>query len=99
MKKIPLKRIAFEFLNTKYRNVRICRQIHELNDRRVEKFITNEFESIVEFTYYYSGKERRTRVNNLLRQHINKYIDIHYLVFEIYVLEWCYDHAHETIEM
>ena len=69
-----MKRVVYEFLNTKYKGVLVYHQRFSLHDRITEKFVTDSYESIMEFTYYYSGKDRRYHLNNLLLSHVRRYI-------------------------
>ena len=94
-----MKRLVWEFLNTKYRNVIVYHQTFNLSDKLMEKFITNEGNGVIQFTRFHSGKETRTRVNHFLKGDIKKYFDIHEIDIEMYVLEWCRDKSIETIEM
>lgn len=97
---VMMKRVVYEFLNTKYKGVLITHQRFSLHDRITEKFVTDSYESVMEFTYYYSGKDRRYHLNNLLLSHVRRYIsDIHPFDVEIYVLEWCRDKSVRTVEM
>lgn len=68
----------------------------DLNDKRVEKFMTDDFEDIADLVYHYRGNDRRTRVSSLVKRHIKQYMDIHDIVIEHYVLEWCYDKRSRT---
>lgn len=95
-----MKRLVWEFLNTKYKNVVIYREVHNLVDSRMEKFIGDTFiENIVQFTYYHSGKEIRTRVNSFIRGDIKSYFGIEYIDIEMYVLEWARNKTSYTIEL
>lgn len=94
-----MKRLVWEFLNTKYHDVIISRQMFDLSDKLVEKFITDRGNVIIQFARYHSGKDVRTRVNSYLRGDIKKYFDIHEIDIEMYVLEWCRDKSIMTIEM
>ena len=94
-----MKRLVWEFLNTKYNGVLIYRQMFDLSDKLVERFITDRGNNIIEFVRFHSGKDVRTRVNNFLKGDIKKYFDIHEIDIEMYVLEWCRDKSIETIEM
>jgi hypothetical protein len=94
-----MKRVIFEFLNARFKGVLVYHQRFSLSDKRTEKFITSRGNGIIEFSHFYSGKEIRTRVNSFLRSDIKNYFDIHEIDIEIYVLEWCYDKKHSTVEM
>ena len=94
-----MKRLVWEFLNTKYRNVVVYHQIFDLSDKLMEKFITDRGNGIIEFVRFHSGKDVRTRVNSFLREDIKKYFDIHDIDIEMYVLEWCRDKSSKVIEM
>ena len=94
-----MKRMVWEFLNTKYRNAVVYHQIFDLSDKLMEKFITDKGDGIVEFVRYHHGKDVRTRVNSFLREDIKKYFDIHDIDIEMYVLEWCRDKSSKVIEM
>jgi hypothetical protein len=52
---------------------------------------------IMKYTYYFSGKEVRTRVNSFVRNDIKSYFDLDDI--EIYVLDWCRDKSIEDVEM
>ena len=94
-----MKRLVWEFLNTKYSGVMIYHQMFNLSDKLMEKFITDGGNGIIEFVRFHSGKDVRTRVNNFLKGDIKRYFDIHDFDIEIYVLEWCRDKSCKTIEM
>jgi hypothetical protein len=88
-----MKRLVWEFLNAKFRNVLIYRRVWDLSDSRKEEFLNDRGSGIVQLTRYHSGKEVRTRVNSFVRRDIKSYFDIHEIDIEMYVLEWCRDNA------
>ena len=94
-----MKKMVWQFLNTKYRNVLVYHQLFNLSDKLMEKFITDKGDGIVEFVRFHSGKDVRTRVNNFLIGDIMRYFDIDRFDVEIYVLEWCRDKSTKVIEM
>ena len=94
-----MKRVVYEFLNTKYKGVLITHQRFDLVDKLMDKFITDKGEVIMQFSRFHSGKETRTRVNIFLKATIKKYFDIHDIDIEMYVLEWCRDKSIKTVEM
>lgn len=96
---VMMRRIIYEFLNTKYKGVLITHQRFDLSDKLVESFITDKGNGIIQFVRYHSGKDVRTRVNSFLRGDIKKYFDIHDIDIEIYVLEWCRYKSVKTVEM
>ena len=89
-----MRKMVWQFLNTKYNGIVIYHQIFDLSDKLMEKFITDKGNGIIEFVRFHSGKDVRTRVNSFLRVDIKKYFDI-----EMYVLEWCRDKSSKVIEM
>jgi len=94
-----MRKMVWQFLNTKYNGIVIYHQIFDLSDKLMEKFITDKGDGIVEFVRFHSGKDVRTRVNSFLREDIKKYFDIHDIDIEMYVLEWCRDKSSKVIEM
>ena len=94
-----MRKMVWQFLNTKYSGVVIYHQIFNLSDKLMEKFITDRGNGIIEFVRFHSGKDVRTRVNSFLREDIKKYFDIHDIDIEMYVLEWCRDKSSKVIEM
>ena len=94
-----MKRLVWEFLNTKYSGVMIYHQMFNLSDKLMEKFITDKGNAIIDFHRFHSGKEVRTRVNYFIRTDIKKYFDIHEIDIEMYILEWCRSKSCKTIEM
>jgi len=94
-----MRKIIWQFLNTKYSGVVIYHKVFELDNSRNEKFVTNMHESIMEITYFYNGKEIRTHVSPNIRKNIEDYFCMHYLDVEGYILSWCRDKSVETIEM
>ena len=96
---VIMKRLIWEFLNTKYKDIVIYHQRFSLINRVTEKFVTDSYESIMELTYFSSGKDVRTHVNNFLKGDIKRYFDIHDFDIEIYVLEWCRDKSTKVVEM
>ena len=96
---VVMRKLVWQFLNTKYEGIVIYRQMFDLSDKLMEKFITDRGDGIMEFSRFHSGKEVRTRVNSFLRGDIKNYFDIDYIDIEMYVLEWCRDKSIKTIEM
>jgi hypothetical protein len=94
-----MRRLIWEFLNTRYKDIVIYHQVYEFNNRRTEKFVSNSFESIIEFTYFYSGKDIRTHITPTIRRGIRNYFDINPLDVEGYILEWCRDKSVETVNV
>ena len=94
-----MRKMVWQFLNTKYNGIVIYHQLFNLSDKLMEKFITDRGDGIMEFSRFHSGKDVRTRVNSFLREDIKKYFDIHDIDIEMYVLEWCRDKSTKTIEM
>jgi hypothetical protein len=94
-----MRKMVWQFLNTKYNGIVIYHQIFDLSDKLMEKFITDKGDGIIEFVRFHSGKDVRTRVNSFLRVDIKKYFDIHDIDIEMYVLEWCRDKSSKVIEM
>lgn len=96
-----MKRLVWEFLNSKFEDVVIHRRAWDLVDSYREEFINKNGIGIIQFTRYHSGKEIRTRVNSHVKRDIKSYFDIHEIDIEMYVLEWCRDKAIdvETVEM
>ena len=94
-----MRKLVWQFLNTKYEGIVIYHQLFNLSDKLVESFITDRGNGIIKFTRFHSGKEVRTRVNSFLRGDIKNYFDIDYIDIEMYVLEWCRDKSIKTIEM
>ena len=86
-----MKRVVFEFLNLRFKDKFIWCQKHHLSDKTIEKFMTNDFEGIIDFTRFNHGKDIRTRVMSNLRGHIKNYIGIEYIDIDMYVLDWCKD--------
>ena len=86
-----MRKMVWQFLNTKYNGIVIYHQLFNLSDKLMEKFITDRGDGIMEFSRFHSGKDVRTRVNSFLREDIKKYFDIHDIDIEMYVLEWCRD--------
>ena len=94
-----MRKMVWQFLNTKYEGIVIYHQMFDLSDKLVESFITDKGNGIIKFTRFHSGKEVRTRVNSFLRGDIKKYFDIHDIDIEMYVLEWCRDKSTKVVEM
>jgi hypothetical protein len=94
-----MRRLIWEFLNTKYNGIVIYHQVYEFNNRRTEKFVSNSFESIIEFTYFYSGKDIRTHITPTIRRGIRNYFDINPLDVEGYILEWCRDKSIKIVNV
>ena len=94
-----MKKLVWQFLNTKFKGILVYHQKFNLSDKLMEKFVTSRGNDIIEFSRFHSGKEVRTRVNSFLRGDIKNYFDIDYIDIEMYVLEWCRDKSIKTIEM
>ena len=94
-----MRKLVWQFLNTKYEGIVIYYQLFNLSDKLVESFITDKGDGIVEFVRFHSGKDVRTRVNHFLKGDIKKYFDIHDIDIEMYVLEWCRSKSTKVVEM
>ena len=94
-----MRRLIWEFLNMKYKDIVIYHQVFDLDNRRTEKFVTESYQSIMEFTYFYSGKDVRTHITPDIRKNIQNYFCVNALDVESYILEWCRDKSYKTIEM
>ena len=94
-----MRKLVWQFLNTKYEGIVIYYQLFNLSDKLVESFITDKGNSIIQFVRYHHGKDVRTRVNSFLRGDIKKYFDIHDIDIEMYVLEWCRSKSTKIVEM
>ena len=94
-----MRKLVWQFLNTKYEGIVIYHQLFDLSDKLVESFITDKGNDIIKFTRFHSGKETRTRVNTFLKAVIKRFFNIHEIDIEMYVLEWCRDKSIETVEM
>jgi hypothetical protein len=94
-----MRKLVWQFLNTKYEGIVIYHQIFDLSDKLMEKFITDKGNAIIEFVRFHHSRDRRTRVNNFLRGDIKKYFDIHEIDIEMYVFEWCRDKSTKVVEM
>jgi len=94
-----MRKLVWEFLNSKYYGVVIYHQIFDLSDKLMEKFITDRGNGIIEFVRFHSGKDVRTRVNSFVRNDIKSYFDLDDIDIEIYVLDWCRDKSIEDVEM
>ncbi len=94
-----MRRIIWEFLNTKYGDMVIYHQVFDLGNRRNEKFVTDSYQSIMEFTYFYSGKDVRTHITPAIRRDIQNYFDINPLDVEVYILDWCRDKSCKIVEL
>jgi hypothetical protein len=98
---VIMRRLVWEFLNSKFEGVVIYRRVWDLVDSCKEEFLNKNGIGIIQFTRYHSGKEVRVRVNSHVKRDIKSYFDIHEIDIEMYVLEWCRDKAIdvETVEM
>lgn len=94
-----MRKLVWQFLNTKYEGIVIYHQLFNLSDKLMEKFITDRGNGIIEFVRFHSGKDVRTRVNHFLKGDIKKYFDIHDIDIEMYVLEWCRSKSTKVVEM
>jgi len=96
---VIMRKMVWQFLNTKYSGIVIYHQRFDLSDKLIEKFITDRGDGIIEFVRFHSGKDVRTRVNNFLVGDIIRYFDIDRFDVEIYVLEWCRHKSSKVVEM
>ena len=71
-----MRKLVWQFLNTKYEGKIIYHQLFNLSDKLLEKFVSDTGEVIMQFSRFHSGKETRTRVNIFLKATIKKYFDI-----------------------
>ena len=93
-----MKRMVWEFLNTKFEGIQIYRRVWDLADKRREEFLSEKGIGIIRFETYHSGKEVRTRVNSFVKRDVKAYFDIHDIDIEMYVLEWCRYKAIDIVE-
>jgi competence protein ComGF len=90
---VIMRRLVWEFLNSKFEDKVIYRRVWDLADSVKEEFLTEKGDGVIQFSRYHSLKEIRTRVNSLLKKDIKLLFDVHDFDIEIYVLEWCRDKA------
>jgi hypothetical protein len=90
---VIMRRLVWEFLNSKFEDKIIYRRVWDLADSVQEEFLTEKGDGVIQFSRYRSLKEIRTRVNSLLKKDIKLLFDVHDFDIEIYVLEWCRDKA------
>jgi hypothetical protein len=86
---VIMRRLVWEFLNSKFEDKIIYRRVWDLADSVQEEFLTEKGDGVMLFTRYRSLKEIRTRVNSFLKKDIKSLFDVHEFDIEIYVLEWC----------
>jgi hypothetical protein len=84
-----MKRLVWEFLNSKFEDKVIYRRVWDRADSVREEFLTEKGDGVIQFSRYRSLKETRTRVNSFIRRDIRNLFDIHEIDIEIYVLDWC----------
>ena len=84
-----MRRLVWEFLNSKFEDKIIYRRVWDLADSVQEEFLTEKGDGVMLFTRFRSLKEIRTRVNSFLKKDIKSLFDVHEFDIEIYVLEWC----------
>ena len=90
-----MKRLVWEFLNTKFEGIQIYRRVWDLVDKRKVEFIAKDA-GIVQIIHWDNGQEDGIRVNSFVRRDIRLYFDIHDIDIEMYVLDWCQDKAIEV---
>ena len=90
---VIMRRLVWEFLNSKFEDKIIYRRVWDLADSVQEEFLTEKGDGVMLFTRYRSLKEIRTRVNSFLKKDIKSLFDVHEIDIEMYVLEWCRDKA------
>jgi hypothetical protein len=86
---VIMRRLVWEFLNSKFEDKIIYRRVWDLADAVQEEFLTEKGDGVMLFTRFRSLKEIRTRVNSFLKKDIKSLFDVHEFDIEIYVLEWC----------
>jgi hypothetical protein len=72
-----MRRLVWEFLNSKFEDKIIYRRVWDLADSVQEEFLTEKGDGVMLFTRYRSLKEIRTRVNSFLKKDIKSLFDIH----------------------
>ena len=89
MKKINIKRLVFEFLTTKFTGVSLKRAVTVRYDETLETFVSSNGVRVMEFRQFHNGKQFRCRVNRFVMKDLRDYFDLHDMVIEMYVMEWC----------
>lgn len=83
--------MVFHFLNEKFRDVVVLRDVYDMSDVRTERFYSKNFAPIIEFRKFHSDKTHRYKLNNIIKRDIRSYFCLEDMVIEMYVLEWCQD--------
>jgi hypothetical protein len=83
--------LVYHFLNIKFKNVVILRDVYNMCDVRTERFYCKGAAPIVEFRKFNSDKTERYKVNHFVKKDIKGYFDLEDMVIERYVLDWCRD--------
>ena len=86
---VIMRRLVWEFLNSKFEDKVIYRRVWDRADSVREEFLTEKGDGVIQFSRYRSLKEIRTRVNSHVKKDIKMLFDVHDFDIEVYVLEWC----------
>jgi len=69
----------------------ILRDVYDMSDVRTERYYCKGAAPIMEFRKFHSDKTMRYKVNHHVKMDLRNYFDLHDMVIEMYVLEWCRD--------
>jgi hypothetical protein len=91
MKKLKVKKMVFKFLNHRFRDIEIKRDVYDMSDARIERYYCKGATPVMEFRKINSDKTMRYKVNHHVKNDLKNYFNLRHMVIEIYVLEWCRD--------
>mgnify|MGYP003351416219 CR=1 FL=1 len=82
---------TLEFLNIKFRDTVLRRDVYDMSDARIERFYSknSNFTSILELRTIHPDKTVRYKVNNFVKDDLRNYFNLKDMYIEMFVLEWC----------
>lgn len=86
-----MKKMVFEFLNQKFRDVVLLRDVYDMSDARIERYYCKGAAPVMEFRKINSDKTMRYKVNHHVKNDLKNYFNLSYIVIDMYLLEWCRD--------
>ena len=86
-----MKKLVFKFLDIRFRGVNLGYDVYDMSDVRTEHYYRKGGAPIIEIKNFHNERGFRYRVNKVLYRDLKGYFDLHDLVIDSYVHEWCRD--------
>jgi len=85
--------MVFHFLNERFRDMEIKRDVYNMSDYRSERYYSKSYAPIIDSKLFFKEKRVLSKINHFVKNDLRSYFNLNDTVIEWYVLEWCWDRS------